>query len=504
MTTLGNLPGLNLQSPNGSPLIKKVEEQPQANPTPPPSDIDAERQAEARSEMGTKTDEAIAQSQENVQAISTQYNEALKTGDINRAQQLQTMLQTAQTDLQNKMMLRKAVEDEDKFTLQDLALLTLSAGAGMNIWSEVDKTLNGDDDGEATKSFTEQFMERTDVMTDPGLRQAIINASYGDQSALRDLENLSSFGTTFGSLSNDMFNGQYGESLETAYQEFIGAKDANGNSINAQIDRDQFLVEWARQNPTNPISQEIQQKLSRVGQLERSSRELGQIDRNLIQEGFQDASNFYKPTSMGGMGFTPDQFRSPEQTAMVNEAMGLVNDPSQQLLEQRLTDRVNSNGRLDQATLRTITDDALGSTGYFADQPYLKGGGASQAILNTGMEMDRRMSRDENSLFSLLQGQRQYIPSATNIVTQNTVDPIKALGLSGSNTNTANNMYQTNPVQGLNFNPGAIPYQSQGSTPTQTAGDSLTSIGNDLLTISNNNKQSGNQQSDMFAYLTGK
>ena len=78
MSTLGQLPGLNLQSPKGKPLIQKVEEEPQANPTPPPSDIDAEREAEARGEMGTKTDEAIEQSRENVQSINTQYNEALK------------------------------------------------------------------------------------------------------------------------------------------------------------------------------------------------------------------------------------------------------------------------------------------------------------------------------------------------------------------------------------------------------------------------------------------
>jgi hypothetical protein len=502
-----NVPGLKLVGGNNS-LVKKVEipsnqddTTPTTPTTPTPTEEDIAKEQEARGLMGTQATEAIDQAELNIQSLQTQYSSAIQAGDMNKAQSLANLLRGEQVQLQNKLMVQKAIEDEDKFTMQDLALLTLSAGAGMNIWGEVDRMLNGDDDAQS-KSFTEQFLERTDLMTSPEVRQKVINASYGDQSALRDLEGLSSFGSTFGSLSNDMFNGQYGSALETAYKEFIGAKDANGNPINAQIDRDQFLVEWARQNPTNPISQEIQQKISRVGQLERSSRELGQIDRTLIKEGFQDASNFYKPEAMGGMGFSPQDFRSPEQNDVVNQAMGLVNDPSQQLLEQRLTDRVNSNGRLDQATLRTITDDALGSTGYFADQPYLKGGGASQSILNTGQEMDRRMSRDENSLFSLLQGQRQYMPNASTIVNQNTVDPIRALGLSGSNTNTANNMYQTNPVQGLNHNPGAIPYQGNSSTPNQSYGESITSIGNDLLNIDSYNKQSGNQQSDMLSFLT--
>ena len=57
---------------------------------------------------------------------------------------------------------------------------------------------------------------------------------------------------------------------------------------NPDIGRDQFLVEFARQNPTSQISQDINQKLSRFGQIKRGASEFGEIDRGTIAEGFQE------------------------------------------------------------------------------------------------------------------------------------------------------------------------------------------------------------------------
>lgn len=446
---------------------------------PQEPEVSDEQKKEARESMKADTqkqlDVELALQESYDEQMNAIMSQPMTMESTQILQMLQQNRQMSVANTRNLEALLDAVDDEDKFDLQDLAVLTLTAGAGLSIFESVDRMINGDDN--EGKSFTEQFLERTDITTDPAVRQKIIDASYGDARALTDLENLTSYGNQFGSLSNDMFNGQYGQALEQAYQKFINTEG------NPQIGRDQFLVEYAQQNPTDPISQDIQKRLSRIGQVERSSRELGQIDRNLIKEGFADAGKFYQSADQGGYGFTPDMFRSGEQNQVVENALGLINSPSQDLLEQRLTERVKSNGKLDQGTLREITDDALGSTGYFADQPYLKSGGAGQAILNTGREMRARMLQDEQSLFSLLQGQRAYATPASNVVNANTVDPIKAMGLGTTTTGQADKLYQSNPTTGLSLTGNNIPYDNNTGGLKTSNSQEVNNIGMNLLTI---------------------
>ena len=300
-----------------------------------------EAEVQAREQLGSDIDEEIKRQQDYIKVLEDDYDETFATGNAQAIKLKKNDIKLAKGELSQLVATKNAVEDEDKFSMTDLATLLLGASAGMSIVESVDRMLNGEDDG---KSFTEQFLERTELATNPEIRQKIIDASYGDARALTDLEGLTSFGNQFGSLSNDMFNGQYGAVLEQAYQKFITTEG------NPQIDRDQFLVEYAKQNPTDPISQEVQQKISRVGMLEKSSSMLGDIDRNLIREGFADAGKFYQSADQGGYGFTPDMLRSPEQSQVVENALGLMDSPSQDLLEQRLTQRVKSDGKLDDAT----------------------------------------------------------------------------------------------------------------------------------------------------------
>lgn len=390
-----------------------------------------------------------------------------------------------------KTLLEKATEkdedDEDLLTLENLAILTIALGSGVQVAESIDKMINGDDVEQL--DAREEISKNVDAITDPVNRQKIINATFGDNAQLSDLENLSAYNNQFGSLSSDMFNGPDGQLLEQTYQEFLKA--------NPDIDRDQFLVEFARQNPFSPISQNINQKLSRMGQLDRGASEFGQIDRNTMIEGFQDASNFYKPKGQGGYGFQPQDFRSQEQNQVVDRALGLMDGPEAQLLRRNAMERVQQGGALPTDTLRDITANSLtGVDPSLQAQPYLRSGGLAKSILNTSEAQRKRQFDNEASLYSILQGDRNYMPSVSGVVNTGNVDPVSALGLAGKNSSiNANNAYQTNPTEGYNYDPTSGYF---GSVTTQNAninmannmqpstGENITDLGTGLGNLNTN------------------
>lgn len=339
----------------------------------------------------------------------------------------------------------KDEDDEDFLTLENLAMLTIALGQGVSLAESIDGIVNGDEIEKV--NAIDKLTENVNAITNEENRQKIMNANFGDQAKLSDLENLSAYNNQFGSLSSDMFNGQYGQQLEASYQEFLKS--------NPGIDRDQFLTEYARTNPVSPISQEINARMSRMGQLNRGASEFGQIDRNTIVEGFQDAGKFYKPTGQGGYGFKPTDFRSQEQNQVVNNALGLMNGPESQLLRRKAMERVEQGGQLGTGTLRDITANALtGVDPSLQAQPYLRTGGLAKSILNTEEAQRRRQFENENSLYTILQGDRAYAPAVSGVVNTGNVDPVNALGLAGKNSSTnANNAYITNPTTGLNYDP---------------------------------------------------
>jgi len=256
-------------------------------------------------------------------------------------------------------------------------------------------------------------------------------------------------------------------------------------------------VEFARQNPFSPISQNINQKLSRMGQLKRGASEFGQIDRNSIMEGFQDASNFYKPKSQGGYGFQPQDFRSNEQNQVVDRALGLMDGPEAQLLRRNAMERVQQGGALPTDTLRDITADSLtGVDPSLQAQPYLRSGGLAKSILNTSEAQRKRQFDNEASLYSILQGDRNYMPSVSGVVNTGNVDPVSALGLAGKNSSiNANNAYQTNPTEGFNYDPtsgyfGSVTAQNaninMANNMQPSTGENITDFGMGLGNLNTN------------------
>jgi len=345
----------------------------------------------------------------------------------------------------------KVVDDDgkekDKWGLKELANVVTLLGAGIAVGDSLMSLL--DDDEIQPIDIQEEVRKATEASTDPVVADKLISAGYRDQPRITDLENVASYRNQFGSLSGELFRDPaVGSALESAYQKHLE------DNPNIQMNRDQFIAEFAENNPMHPLSGFIQQKLSRMNQIAQSSSDLYNIDTGLKLRGFDHARNFYKPIDEGGMGFTPDSFRSGEQKQIVNRAMGLVNNPDTQLLRDSIGRRVRSQGELSTDEIRDITGSALTSVDpSLQNQQFFRSGGLARALLNNAGAKRNRLIQDEASYASLMGQERADITTANNVVASNTIDPVSAFGLQGSNTQLANQIYSTNPTQGLNYDP---------------------------------------------------
>ena len=266
-------------------------------------EIDAEKQAykealEEAKERNSKNRANLILNSSSLDANADDYNAT----QLSLNQQIQQLeITNLRIDKLIEEAEKKDEEGNDKWGLKEYGALVAMVGGGLAIGESLDRLMNNDDLSEI--DVMDELRNNAIASTDPEVMDMIINASYRDQPKITDLENLSNYRNQFGSLSNEMFNDStYGAELETSYQEFL--KDNPG------VGRDQFLTEFARANPMNPLSQLITNKLSRMGQLEKSAGLLSEIDRNQQIQGFDTARNFFKPIGEGGLGFTPEEFRT--------------------------------------------------------------------------------------------------------------------------------------------------------------------------------------------------
>ena len=364
-------------------------------------------------------------------------------------QQLTLSLLQQQMDMKIK---DKEGKEKDKWGLKDVAMVLGLVASGLSLGDSITKLFS--DDEIQNIDIQEELRKATIAQTDPETADRLINAGYRDQPRITDLESIANYRNQFGSLSNEMFNDpQYGEQLEQAYQNFL--------IDNPDVNRDQFLTEFAEANPTNPLSQKIQANLSRTGQLAKSSQAIFDINSSQVKQGFDKARDFYKPLNEGGMGYRPDDFRSQEQKDIVSNAMGLVNNPDMNLLKDSVGRRVRQQGKLGTDELRDITNSALTSVDpSLQNQAYLRSGGLGRSILNTSGAMRNRLVADENQYASLMGQDRANVTTANNVINSNTINPADAFGLKGTNTNLANQIYSSNPTEGLNYDPTSAYFSS--------------------------------------------
>lgn len=357
-------------------------------------------------------------------------------------QQLTLSLLEQQMDMKIK---DKEGKEKDKWGLKDIAMVLGLVASGLSLGDSITKLFS--DDEIQNIDIQEELRKATEAQTDPEVADRLINAGYRDQPRITDLESIANYRNQFGSLTNEMFNDpQYGEQLEQAYQQFLVE--------NPDVNRDQFLTEFAEANPTNPLSQKIQTSLSRTGQLAKSSQAIFDINANQVQQGFDKARDFYKPLNEGGMGYRPDDFRSQEQKDITASAMGLINNPDMQLLKDSVGRRVRQQGKLGTDELRDITNASLTSVDpSLQNQAYLRSGGLGRSILNTSGAMRNRLIADEQQYAGLMGEDRANITTANNVIASNTINPAEAFGLKGTNTTLANQIYSSNPTQGLNYDP---------------------------------------------------
>lgn len=394
-------------------------------------------------------------------------------------QQLTLSLLQQQMDMKVKDAEGK---EKDKWGLKDVAMVLGLVASGLSLGDSITKLFS--DDEIENIDIQEELRKATEAQTDPEIADRLINAGYRDQPRITDLESIANYRNQFGSLTNEMFNDpQYGEQLEQAYQDFL--------IDNPDVNRDQFLTEFAEANPTNPLSQKIQTSLSRTGQLAKSSQAIFDINAGQVQQGFDKARDFYKPLNEGGMGYRPDDFRSQEQKDITSRAMGLVNNPDMQLLKDSIGRRVRQQGELGTDELRDITGSALTSVDpSLQNQAYLRSGGLARSILNTSGAMRNRLVSDEAQYAGLMGEDRANVTTANNVIASNTINPAEAFGLKGTNTTLANQIYSSNPTQGLNYDPtgqyfsslsGANANINQANMLTPGMGSKASNVANDAF-----------------------
>jgi hypothetical protein len=416
----------------------------------------------ARDDLQRQIDEAkkyksglsINDNTEEVMQIDSYIND-LRTRDYQMFINLQ-LIDGLKNEINQKKKQKEGenIAEEDrgfKWNLKDIGLLMGAIGSGFAI-AEGALDLFGENDLEPIDT-RQAIRDSVSASTDPEVADAVINAGYRDNPRLTDMENLANYRNQFGSLTNDMFNSNVGQELEQAYQTFKVKNPTTG--------RDQFLVEFARNDPTNPVAQEINKRLSRTDQINRTAKSLSDSDRALTLEGFGEARKFYQPVEQGGYGFKPQDFRSDEQQRVIDSAFGLMDSSESKLLKDSVAKRVMSGGQLGTDELRDITGMALTSVDpSLQNQQYLNTGGLARSVLNTTQAKRNRLMQDEGALNTILGREQNFIGNLNNVVASNTVDPVNAFGLKGSNSQLASNIYSSNPTKSLNYDPTSSFYSS--------------------------------------------
>jgi hypothetical protein len=131
------------------------------------------------------------------------------------------------------------------------------------------------------------------------------------------------------------------------------------------------------------------------------------------------------------------------------------------LLKDSVAKRVMSGGQLGTDELRDITGMALTSVDpSLQNQQYLNTGGLARSVLNTTQAKRNRLMQDEGALNTILGREQNFIGNLNNVVASNTVDPVNAFGLKGSNSQLASNIYSSNPTKSLNYDPTSSFYSS--------------------------------------------
>lgn len=384
-----------------------------------------------------------------------------------------------QNEVDQKKKDEKGEEEEGfKWDLKDISLIVGAIGYGFSV-AEGIMGLFGENDLDPIDT-RQAIRESVSASTDPEVADALINAGYRDNPRLTDMENLANYRNQFGSLTNDMFNSNVGPELERAYQAF--------KVNNPTIGRDQFLVEFARNDPTNPVSQEINKRLSRVDQINRTAKSLTDSDRALTREGFGEARKFYQPIAEGGYGFTPQDFRTAEQQRVIDSAFGLMDSSEGKLLKDSVSRRVMTGGELGTDELRDITGMALTSVDpSLQNQQYLRSGGLARSVLNTSQAKRNRLMEDESALNQILGREQNFVSGLNNVVASNTVDPVSAFGLKGSNSQLASNIYSSNPTQSLDYDPTSSFYTSIiGANNNINQANNLNTTSGDLIDLEEN------------------
>ena len=317
---------------------------------------------------------------------------------------------------------------DGKFGLDDLKNVLTAVGAGVSIWD----AFKGTDD--ININVGNQLKENLAAMTDKDLRGDMKQAQYEDQPEFGYMEQLAKHQEMFGDPTVDVFGGEQGDRMESEYNLAKLTDD--------DLTKEEFMGNWIRENPDDPYAQELNQKFSAMGQIGRATEEYGQIGRDETLRNVGEASRFYQSKEAGGLGYTAEQFRSPDMQKSIDYALGRAFGKEATDLRERRYEEFQKGGVLGEETLSALQQSAFkGVDPSLQAQTKFGGGGLAKAVLGTEMATRQRRREGEGDLLQTLQAERAYAPALAGIMQANTPDPLTIMGVNSVSPGAGASVY---------------------------------------------------------------
>ena len=325
---------------------------------------------------------------------------------------------------------------EGKFGIDDLKDVISAVGAGVSIWD----AFKGTDD--INIDIGQQLKDNLAALTDPDLRADMKQAQYEDQPEYGYMDQLAKYGEMFGDPTVEVFgDDQHGTRMTNEFNQ--------ARLQDPDLTKEQFLRDWMRQNPNDPLAGELNQKFSAMGQIERATKEYGQIGRDETVANVDAAMKFYQPKDAGGYGFTAEGLRAPDVQKSVDYALGRAFGKEATDLRQRRYEEFQKGGVLGEETLSDLQQSAFkGVDPSLQAQTKFGGGGLAKALLGTEMATRERRREGEGDLLQVLQAERAYAPALSGIMQASTPDPLTVMGVNAVSPGAGSDVYARSGQQG--------------------------------------------------------
>jgi hypothetical protein len=285
------------------------------------------------------------------------------------------------------------------------------------------ETWFGDDEVGSTKSASESMAEANAAIEQNLPKSLELQEQFQPQ--IDNLENKSNYNKLFGSdPAVDFLNSN--PELQDQYKAYLLGPDGiqgSGDEPENVLTQQQWLEQWVQDNPDAPEASAYRDSYSRVGTQEK-----------LLNRNMQNAKNLYTPEELGGMGYTPDDFRTADQRKTMKLANELIDSPVNTMLEDSVMSELGKGGDMGDAYYGNMRNNILGGLApSLAKQGGLLSGGVQRLAREMTGDYQRTLQSRQSAAQGYLNQRGNQLTNFSNLANANTVSPSSIFGLpSGS------------------------------------------------------------------------